>query len=101
MQALKALVITLGILILIAFGFMVYGVATKFGKESEEVLVSGTFEEARVVIPVGARVLETSLGDGRIVVRVAKPDGGEALVLIDAESGKRAGLVHLDLGLPQ
>ena len=36
MQALKALVITLGILILIAFGFMVYGVATKFGKEGEE-----------------------------------------------------------------
>jgi len=101
MQALKALVITLGILILIAFGFMVYGVATKFGKESEEVLVSGAFEETRVVIPVGARVLETSLGDGRIVVRVAKPDGGEALVLIDAESGKRAGLVHLDQGPPQ
>jgi hypothetical protein len=96
MQALKALVITLGILILIAFGFMVYGVATKFGKEDKEAPISSTFRETRVVIPAGARVLETNLGGGRVVVRVAKPDGGEALVLIDAESGKGAGLIHLD-----
>ena len=70
---------------------MVYGVATKFGKDGEEVPLSGAFEETRVVIPAGARVLEISLGGGRIVVRLQKPDGGEALVLIDAESGKSAG----------
>ena len=73
MQALKALVITLGILILFAFGFMVYGVATKFGKEGEEVQVSGAFEETRVVIPAGARVLESRLGGGRIMVRGEQP----------------------------
>jgi hypothetical protein len=99
MQTLKALVITLGILILIAFGFMAYGVATKFGKEGEETLISGTFRETRVIIPAGARILETNLSGGRFVVRVAKPDGGEALVLIDVESGKGAGLIHLDQAL--
>ena len=99
MQALKALVITLGILILIAFGFMVYGVATKFGKDGEEASISSNFRETRVTIPVGARILEASLGGGRVVVRVAKPDGGEALVLIDAESGMGTSLIHLDQGL--
>jgi hypothetical protein len=99
MQTLKALVITLGILILIAFGFMVYGVATKFGKEGEDVPISSAFRETRVVIPAGARILETNLGGGRIMVRVAKPDGGEALIIIDTESGKGASLIHLDQGL--
>lgn len=101
MQALKALVITLGILILIAFGFMVYGVATKFGKEGEEAPISGAFGETRVVIPAGSKILSTNLGSGRIVLRVAKADGSQALVLIDAETGRRAGLVHLDQGPPR
>lgn len=101
MQALKALVITLGILILVAFGFLVYGVATQVDPGPEDVQVSGAFGETRVTIPAGSRVLETQLGGGRIVVRVAKPDGGEALVLIDAATGVGAGLVHLDQGPPR
>jgi len=74
-------------------------VATKFGKEGEDVPISSAFRETRVVIPAGARILETNLGGGRIMVRVAKPDGGEALIIIDTESGKGASLIHLDQGL--
>lgn len=96
MQALKALVITLGILILIAFGFLAYGVATKFGGSKGTVAVDGDFTESRVALPEGSRIVETSYGGGRVIVRVVKPDGSEALVLIDAATGVRAGLVHLD-----
>jgi hypothetical protein len=95
MQALKALVIVLGLLIFVAFGFLAYGVATKFDTGPGKVKVSGSFGESQVDMPAGAQVLETSLGDGRIVVRIAKPDGEQALILIDPASGGRAGIVHL------
>ncbi len=95
MQALKALVIILGILILIAFGFLAYGVATKFGGRAA-VAVEDDFAESRVALPAGSRIVETTFGGGRIIVRVVKPDGAEALVLIDAATGVRAGLVHLE-----
>ena len=96
MQALKALVITLGVFIVIAFGFLVYGIATKFGGGEEGSVLDGTFGETRIAIPAGSRILNATVGPRRIVVRVAKANGGEALVLIDAATGKRSGLVHLD-----
>ena len=96
MQALKALVIILGILILIAFGFLAYGVATKFGGSKPTVAAEGAFAENRVALSAGARVVETTFGGGRIILRVVEPDGAEALVLIDAATGVRVGLVHLD-----
>ena len=101
MQALKALVIILGILILIAFGFLAYGVATKFGGSKPTVAVERNFAENRITLPAGARVVETTFGGGRIILRMVKPDGAEALVLIDAATGVRAGLVHLDRETPQ
>ena len=96
MQTLKALVIILGILILIAFGFLAYGVATKFGSSKPTVAAKGSFAENRVALSAGARVVETTFGGGRIILRVVKPDGAEALVLIDAATGVRVGLLHLD-----
>ena len=96
MQALKALVIILGILILTAFGFLAYGVATKFGVSKLRVAAQDSFAENRVALSAGARVVETTFGGGRIILRVVMPDGAEALVLIDAATGVRVGLVHLD-----
>ncbi len=96
MQALKALVIILGIFILIAFGFLAYGVATKFGGSKPTVAAESSFAETRVALPADARVIETTFGGGRIILRVVKSDGTEALVLIDAATGVRVGLLHLD-----
>ena len=96
MQTLKALVIILGILILIAFGFLAYGVATKFGGSKPRVAAQGSFSENWVALSAAARVVETTFGGGRIILRVVTPDGAEALVLIDAATGVRVGLVHLD-----
>ena len=96
MQALKALVIILGIFILTAFGFLAYGVATKFGGSKPTVAAKDNFAETRVALPAGTRVIETTFGGGRIILRVVKPDSTEALVLIDAATGVRVGLLHLD-----
>ena len=47
MQTLKALVIILGILILIAFGFLAFGVATKFGSSKPTVAAKGNFSKGK------------------------------------------------------
>ncbi|PPR61053.1 MAG: hypothetical protein CFH10_01293 [Alphaproteobacteria bacterium MarineAlpha4_Bin2] len=101
MQALKALVITLGVLILIAFGFLVYGVATNFSGGEEGSVLDGSFGETQISIPAGSRILDATLGSGRVVVRVVKLNGDEALVLIDAATGKRRGLIHLNQEPPR
>ena len=94
MQPLKALVIFLGVLIFVAFGVLAYGIATKF-KTSGETSTSRHFEARNVEIPAGARIVETQIGGNRIILRVETPDGGMALILIDAGSGERTGVIHL------
>ena len=54
-----------------------------------------TFGETRIELPPGAVVEETTAGDGRLIVRLGLPDGDSALLLIDADSGRRLGLVRL------
>jgi len=95
MQPLKALVIFLGVLIFVAFGFLAYGIATKFKTSDTAPAVSGKFEAANVAIPAGARIVETRIAGNRIVLRVETPDGGAALILIDADSGQRTGVIQL------
>jgi len=42
--------------------------------------------------------VETSIGDGRIVVRLSLVDGSQRLLLIDADTGGRIGAVNLKPG---
>ncbi len=94
MQPLKALVIFLGVLIFVAFGVLAYGIATKF-KTSGETPTSRHFEATNVEIPAGARIVETRIGGNRIILRVETSDGSMALILIDAGTGKRTGVIYL------
>lgn len=105
MQALKALVVTLGILIVIAFGFLAYGLLNKVdtlgGGKSKLAPSVGGFGETHVAIPKGARVVETRIGDGRLFLRLEKAGGGEAVLVIDPSTGRRIGVVHLVPSLDQ
>ena len=78
MQALKALVIVLGLLIFVAFGFLAYGVATKFDTGPGKVKVSGSFGESQVDMPAGA-----SPGD---------QPGGRANRSAYSQAGRRTGV---------
>ena len=101
MHILKPLVITLGVLILIALGILVYGIATKFNGTGVNKGVESTFGETHVLIPAGSKIIETSYDGGNIIVRLKKTNGEEALLLINGASGKIAGLVHLIQGPPK
>lgn len=102
MQALKALVIVFGVLILIAFGFLVYGLLTRVETAGTAKPATGAdFGETHLSIPKGARVIETRIGEGRLVLRLEKAGGGEALLIVDPATGRRVGVVHLVPSLEQ
>ena len=101
MQPLKALVIFLGVLIFVAFGFLAYGIVSKLKTRGYVPPTSDDFIETEVVFPTGAQVIGMRIGSDRIVIRVKKPDGREALVLIDPRTGKKMGLIHLKAKVAQ
>ncbi len=102
MQALKALVIFMGVLIIVGMGLVAYGIAVKFGKVAErdaDAVVAATGQawpqDVRVAIPYGARIAEVTLADGRMVVQVTLADGGARLLVFDAVTGTRLGTLEL------
>ena len=92
MRGLKALVIGMGILIAVGVVFLVYAIIQKAGEEG---ISGGSAVNTQVTIPAGAEVIETSLGDGRIALRLRMPDGSGRLLLLDAASGEPIGKIEL------
>ena len=98
MRSLKALVVFMGLLIVVGLGILAYGIYLKFGDMAAREAAgpsetwSGT---ARASIPPGGRIKETLIGDGRLVVRVALPDGGQRLIVFDLATGAKIGAIEL------
>ena len=91
MQGLKFLVIFLGVLIVLGLGGLVYGIATKAGKLGDS---SGPVETTEIALPADGRVVEMVPGEGRLYVRYARPDGTEAILILD-DRGRKVGFVDL------
>jgi hypothetical protein len=112
MRALKGLVIGMGVALVLGMTVVIVTVVKRGGFDEPEqggsassdatgtprVPVARGFGDRRVTMPAGATVQETTIGDGRIVVRLRLADGTAALLLIDAKNGDRLGLVRLDGG---
>jgi len=118
MQALKSLVIFLGILIVIGMGVLAYGIMLKFGewqakKDGEAtpaplvaVVPSATAPvvteiwtgDLKVAIPAGARVAETVVADGQMIVRLSLADDSQRYLIFDLGTGKQIGAIELQPG---
>lgn len=100
MQALKALVIFMGILIVLGMGLFAWGISTKLGDMAEAGSASSrvAFWDAPVneEIPPGAAVVETRTEGGRLIVRLLLKNGDGRILLFDLESGQRIGAIHLN-----
>lgn len=92
MRGLKALVIGMGVLIIVGVVFLIYAIVQKAGQGG---LDGGAPVEAQVALPPGAQVVETRLGDGKILLRLRLADGTGRLIVIDAVSGKPTGRIDL------
>lgn len=106
MQALKALVIGMGVLIVIAVVVLIVGVMnrpTKNTQPTAETMAAPPipFTPQSILLPPGAEIAETRIGDGRIVLRLALPDGSGRLVIVDAASGQVTGTVDLKTADPE
>ncbi len=100
MAMLKGLVIGLGLLIVLALGVIAVTVANRTsGPKTTEAPVAtaapGAFGKVHVELPPGARVVETHIEGGRLVLRIVRPDGSEAVLAYDLAGGRPAGTVEL------
>jgi len=95
MRALKLLVILMGVLLVAGMGTIVALIVHRVAVLDEGVAAAPGFDRASVELPAGASVLGTSAVNGRLVVRVGLAAGGEELILIDPQSGRRVGTVEL------
>ena len=101
MQALKALVIIMGILIIAGMGLLVYGLMTRVSWNE----VSGQVEkplpgqvasfDAVVSTLPGASVASVSVENDRAVVLVQLPDGSAEIRLFNLETGFVIGTIRL------
>lgn len=91
MQAIKALVIGMGVLIVAGMIILVYGVTTKFGKSTPAGGKSRDFGEIRVTLPAGSEVLDARLDGDTLGVRVRDGAGATRFILFRREDGTRIG----------
>lgn len=111
MQALKALVIGMGILIIAGMAILVYGLSSKFGsnmaaKDTRQVggqdgrqdmgqNAAAAFGTIRAALPAGASVESAQMQDGKVMVFLAMPDGGVQLMVFRLSDGRQTGTIEL------
>jgi len=118
MQALKALVIFLGILIVIGLGVLGYGISAKFGKLGAEDKAASpaplagnvklppetgnpnppggwtAFGEVTLSLPEGARIVSVSQSGTLLLAHFARPSGDAGVALFDLVRGQALGTVN-------
>ena len=80
---LKAVVIGLGVLIVIAFVLLVVGMVTKFNGHAAS---TGAQAGTRYVLPTGAKIVDMQTQPGRVILRV-RTGTGEEVDIIDTQDG--------------
>ena len=88
LQALKILVVTMGLLIFVGLGFLAYGLATKISVTAGGG-ASQPEQPCYIMLPEGAEVSETKLDDNRLLVRLTLSDGSTKLLVFDLENGRQ------------
>lgn len=105
MQAIKAVVIGLGVLIVISFGLLVYGFYTKLTDPDFRVTTadgpSGP-PEAQIDVPEGCGVFEMAAEEDRLFLRLDGPhEGCRRILVIDADSGRHLRTVTWERAAPE
>jgi hypothetical protein len=101
MKAIKTVVALLGVLLIMGLGLLGYGFYMKArgpGQASggtPAAVEAGSavtdFGTVRLDLPPGARIVQMEAAGGRIVLRVATPDGHERLLVLDPAQGRVSG----------
>ncbi|MDA0231774.1 MAG: hypothetical protein O3B21_16555 [Proteobacteria bacterium] len=92
MQGLKVLVIGMGVAIAMMITVIITTMANRAMTAPESL---PRFDPRTVEVPPGARIVGTSVGDGRIVVHLVFDNRPARLLVIDLASGRDLGAIDL------
>jgi hypothetical protein len=98
MRALKILVVVMGVMLVGGTAALIAAIIDRASRHTPTTSAPPAprgFEHAAVALPPGARVVTAELAGDRILVRLARAEGGEALIIIDAKSGAQLGTIDL------
>ena len=95
MQALKAVVIGMAVLIVIGMVVVIVTIANRLGKGPTPAAAPAAAVAASLVLPAGCSVVEmTAVGD-RLALRLAGSGDCREILLVDPRSGALAGRLRL------
>lgn len=92
MRMLKGLVILMSLLLVGGVALLGYGLSSRVGRSSGG---DGAFGTVGLDLPPGSSVEQMAVADGRVVLRLAGPDGQQRLVMLDPATGRHLGTVLL------
>jgi hypothetical protein len=103
MQAVKLLVVGLGVMILAGVGLLVYGITQKAANPDYKMFRTGggsgergiAFGETRVPLPEGCAVAEMISDGTRLYLRVGPAGACERILILEAATGRLLGSVWL------
>ena len=87
MRALKILVVALGVLLVGGSVALVVAVVSRIQHGPNLAVNADAAAPVRSILPAGSRILAAELSGDRVLVRLAMPDGGERLLLLNARNG--------------
>jgi hypothetical protein len=93
-RVLRAVVIVLGVLIVIAVGALVVGLATTFGGHGRPARGAAP---TTFVLAAGAKIVSMDTQPGRLLLRI-RTSGGEEIDIIDIQDGHLVGQVKVAAG---
>ena len=104
MNALKAVVIVMGILIVVGAAVVVVTIINRLGTPAEETAPPASvapaaapraFGSRDLDLPAGARIVETVADAGRLYLRVRLAGGEERVLVIDPGTGATLGTLRV------
>ena len=110
MQALKILVAVMGLMIVAGFTVIAVTIFQRatapdteatVGPANAPVATGGAFGKVELALPAGASVVDSTIEDGRLLVRLRLADGATRLMILDLADGGLLGTVDLRPGAPE
>jgi predicted PurR-regulated permease PerM len=89
-QALKVLVIVMGVMIVVAFGVLVVTIINR----SQDLAQSAGPYQKEISLPTG-QIVDMSTAVGEATLRLQLLDGTEKLIVIDTERGRLRGILSI------
>lgn len=96
MQALKVLVVIMGLMILAGLTLLGAIIASRMVHRPPTTAAAGpAFSADPIDLPAGSRIATIKVGSDRLVLDIVLPDGNHQLLVIDLGTGRRLGTIPL------